>query len=181
MNGARVVALVAVALVAGGAGFVLSRYASEPAPGSAAVTVAGAEAARTVPAFSLIDVDGNMRDGSEWSGQVRLVNFWATWCPPCRREIPLLIDLQDEHAGKLQVIGIAIDDLDEVQAYAADAGFNYPVLVGQQEAVDLGNAFVKDFVGLPFTVIANAKNEIIRVHVGELHRQQAEEFLAEAL
>ena len=181
MNGPRVAALVAVGLIAGGAGYVLSQYTSGPAPESATVTVAEAEAARTVPAFSLIDVEGNMRDGSEWSGQVRLVNFWATWCPPCRREIPLLIELQEEHAGKLQVIGIAIDDLDDVQAYAADAGFNYPVLVGQQEAVDLGNAFLKDFVGLPFTVIANAENEIIRVHVGELHREQAEAFLGEVL
>jgi peroxiredoxin len=93
----------------------------------------------------------------------------------------LLIELQAQYGDVLQVIGIAIDDMAEVRNYAADTGFNYPVLVGQQNAVALGNAVLTDWIGLPFTAFVDASGRIIRVHVGELHREQAQEFLGELL
>ena len=79
----------------------------------------------THPSFSLPDVGGTRRDFSEWDGKHRIVNFWATWCAPCRREIPLLKDFQDQHAeNSFQVIGIAVDFPEEVARYAEAADFN---------------------------------------------------------
>ena len=180
MNRGQVIAIVLLAVVAGAAGYFVSRHQSTPVGPVVATPVDSAEL-RAVPDFSLVDLAGETRSGAEWSGQVRIVNFWATWCPPCRREIPLLIDLQQEYGDRMQVIGIAIDDLADVQSYAEETGFNYPVLVGQQEAIDLGNAFLPDFVGLPFTVIVDAGNRIAKVHMGELHRDEAKAMLAEVL
>mgnify|MGYP001550980761 CR=1 FL=1 len=180
MNRGQIFAVVLLAVAAGAAGYFVSRQQSTPVAPVVAVPADGAEL-RAVPDFSLTDLAGETRSGAEWSGKIRIVNFWATWCPPCRREIPLLIDLQQEYGDRMQVIGIAIDDLAEVQSYAEETAFNYPVLVGQQEAIDLGNAFVPDFVGLPFTVIVDAEDRITKVHVGELHRDEAEAMLAEVL
>jgi thiol-disulfide isomerase/thioredoxin len=180
MSRSGTIGVVVLALLAAGAGF-FAAYEWHPPAATPAAKKSVDGALRPVPDFSLVDVAGESRSGEEWSGRVRIVNFWATWCPPCRREIPLLIELQEEYGNRLQVIGIAIDDLDAVQAYAADAGFNYPVLVGQQEAIELGNAFLPDFVGLPFTVIVDADDRITDVHVGELHREEAEGFLRKVL
>ena len=92
-----------------------------------------------------------------------------------------MIELQAEHGADLQIIGIAIDDMQAVQQYASTSGFNYPILVGQQDAVDLGNQVLQDWIGLPFTAFADSEGKVLRVHVGELHRQQADEFLREIL
>ena len=118
------------------------------------------------------------RQSSEWDGEVRVVNFWATWCPPCRREIPLLKELQAEYGDRIRIVGIAIDDMEAVREYAVGADFNYPVLVGQQDAVDLGNQVLQDWIGLPFTAFTDASGKVHHIHVGELHREQAERFLA---
>ena len=174
MSGPRILALLAVAALSAGGGYMAYRTWS----GHDATEVSSA---RPLPGFALPDVEEQLRQSSEWDGRVRVINFWATWCPPCRREIPLLIDLQSRYGADIQVVGIAIDDLDAVQDYARTHPFNYPVLVGQQDAVDIGNKILADWIGLPFTAFVDATGHIIRVHVGELHDEQATEFLAEIL
>jgi thiol-disulfide isomerase/thioredoxin len=166
--------LVVIALLAGAGGYLAYR-STGMLPDQAGRT------AGKMPEFVLPDLTGSERTGSEWSGRARLVNFWATWCPPCVREIPLLIELQEEYGPRLAVIGIAIDDVEAVQDYAAKSQFNYPVLVGQQDAVALGNQVLADWIGLPFTAFVDESGDIVRVHVGELHRDQAEKYLAEIL
>jgi thiol-disulfide isomerase/thioredoxin len=119
--------------------------------------------------FALPDLEGNSRQLSEWRGQVLLVNFWATWCAPCRREIPLLKSTQAAQAEKrLQVIGIAVDYLEEVTAYAADAAFNYPILIGQQDAIAAAESSGIEFVGMPFTLVVSADGRLIKAHLGEI-------------
>lgn len=168
----QILILIAIALIAGAGGYLTYRGS---APGS------GPAVAAKIPGFVLPDLTGSDRDSSEWAGRPRLVNFWATWCPPCRREIPLLIELQNEYGADLAVIGIAIDDMETVREYAVKSQFNYPILVGQQNAVELGNQVLPDWIGLPFTAFVNASGDVVRVHVGELHRDQAETFLTEIL
>lgn len=129
--------------------------------------------------FALNDIDGNLRNLSEWHGKARLINFWATWCAPCRREIPLLKQTQADHAAdNVQIIGIAVDFQEEVQAYAEEAQFNYPILVGQEDAMAAAEDAGVPFIGLPFTMIVAPSGELLNSHVGEIMESHIDTILA---
>ena len=128
--------------------------------------------------FTLPDLGGTPRSLDEWHGRPLLVNFWATWCAPCRREIPLLKQVQAAHGGDLQVIGVAVDYLEDVVAYAETAEFNYPVLVGQEAAMAAAETSGIEFVGLPFTIVLSADGRLIKTHMGEILDTQLEEIVA---
>lgn len=131
--------------------------------------------ATTHPDFVLPDVDGTEHDFSEWAGKNRIVNFWATWCAPCRREIPLLKTFQDEHGDDgFQVIGIAVDFAEPVANYAETAEFNYPILVGEQDAMAVAESSGIEFIGLPFTMFVASDGELIGAYIGELHASHLE-------
>ena len=119
--------------------------------------------------FELIDLNNVMTHSSKWNGQYKLINFWATWCAPCRREIPLLNNTQKEYQDmSVQIIGIAVDVLDDVIAYSEETPFEYPVLVGEEEAIAIAENANIEFIGLPFTMLVDDKNEIIKTHLGEI-------------
>ena len=119
--------------------------------------------------FELIDLNNVMTNSSKWNGQYKLINFWATWCAPCRREIPLLNNTQKKYQDmSLQIIGIAVDVLDDVIAYSEEASFEYPVLVGEEEAIAIAENANIEFIGLPFTMLVDDQNEIIKTHLGEI-------------
>jgi thiol-disulfide isomerase/thioredoxin len=154
-----------VIIVAAAAGYIVQQqyYLSSQDPQAA--QVAGGERIE----FVLPHLDGSERRLSDWDGEARLVNFWATWCAPCRREIPLLKQLQTDKPEKhLQVIGIAIDFMEDVRAYAEDAHFNYPILVGQEDAIEVAEASGVEFIGLPFTMIVAADGTLVGTHMGEI-------------
>ncbi|MDH4046959.1 MAG: TlpA family protein disulfide reductase [Gammaproteobacteria bacterium] len=128
--------------------------------------------------FTLPDLDGNPRALSEWRGRALLVNFWATWCAPCRREIPLLKETQAMQAdNKLQVIGIAVDYPEDVLAYAVDAQFNYPILIGQEDAMAAAEASGIEFIGMPFTLVVAADGQLIKAHIGEIVAEHIERII----
>ena len=130
------------------------------------------------PAFQLADLDGNQHDFSEWAGKHRLVNFWATWCAPCRREIPLLKTFQDEYGENgFLVIGVAVDFPDQVAQYAESAEFNYPILVGQEDAMAVAESSGVDFIGMPFTMIVAADGELLNSHIGEIVKADLEHIV----
>ena len=153
--------------------------AQEPPDGSPASTAA--EPSRlvdTLPSFQLADRDGQLRSLQDWPGQALIVNFWATWCAPCRREIPLLKQLQQDHADEgFQVIGIAVDFRDKVLAYAEEMQIDYPLLIGEQEALDAAAAFGVTTIGLPFTVFSDRQGRVVTAHLGELTAAQADLIL----
>ena len=106
-----------------------------------------------------------------------MVNFWATWCDPCRREIPLLKSLRHERSGdRLEIVGIAVDFRDAVLHYTREIGIDYPVLIGEKDGLEAIEAFGMDTV-FPFTVFADRQGRIVTVKVGELHRDEADFIL----
>lgn len=130
-----------------------------------------------LPDIVLPDLDGTMHRLTQWKGKPLLINFWATWCEPCRREIPLLKTLHRERTAEgLQIVGIAVDSRDATREYALSQGIDYPLLVGQQGALEAVNAFGMDTV-LPFSVFVDGKGRILTLKVGELHRDEAELIL----
>ena len=130
------------------------------------------------PEFTLPDIAGKERSSSEWQGKNRLINFWATWCAPCRREIPLLKKFQEEQADSgFQVLGIAVDYPEEVAAYGESAEFNYPVLVGQQDAMAVAESSGIEFIGMPFTMFVAPDGEYLSAYIGELHREHLEQVV----
>ena len=131
------------------------------------------------PAFSLPDLDGTMRSLDEWDGKHRILNFWATWCAPCRREIPLLKDFQDAHGeAGFQVLGIAVDYAEEVTAYAEEAEFNYPVVMGQQEAMAVATDVGIDFIGMPITMFVTRDGNYVGAYLGELHQSHLDDIVS---
>jgi len=139
------------------------------APDPAAAVSTTEAGAPVYPAFKLLDIDGVERDFSEWDGKHRLLNFWATWCAPCRREIPLLKAFQEEHGESgFQIIGIAVDFPEQVAAYAEEAQFNYPILIGQDDAMAVAETSGVEFIGMPFTMIVAADGELLNTHIGEI-------------
>ena len=171
------IAVIALLVVAAAAGFFAQQYfrkvesvTTETTPhGANEMTPDSASVATTKIAFEMPDLEGNMRALSEWGGDARLVNFWATWCEPCRREIPLLKQVQAQKAEKgLQIIGIAVEYPEDVLPYAEQAEFNYPILVGQQEAMEAAEQSGVEFIGLPFTMVISADGDLVNVHSGEI-------------
>ncbi|PZN31007.1 MAG: TlpA family protein disulfide reductase, partial [Proteobacteria bacterium] len=159
---------VLVALAAAAGGFAIYRFGiapSEmpPAAQTMAVTPATERAMpATLPEFSLLDREGELRAISSWPGRSMIVNFWATWCAPCRREIPLLNELQRTHGeAGFQVVGVAMDIREDVLAYADEIGIDYPILIGEQEALDAINLFGLESVGFPFTVFTDDQARIV--------------------
>jgi thiol-disulfide isomerase/thioredoxin len=132
-----------------------------------------------LPEIVLPDLTGEIRRVSEWYGRPLIINFWATWCAPCRREMPIL-QLAHNTAGESGpiVIGVAVDRSDDALTYVTESGYTYPMLVGQQEALDITELFGFDFLGLPFTVFTTETGEILTVHLGELHAEQLADYLA---
>jgi thiol-disulfide isomerase/thioredoxin len=180
----RAIPLLLLALASGIAGFLLygGLAGQRGAAPDGLPPLARPQVAEQAPAFELPDLAGVARTSGEWDGAIRVVNFWATWCPPCIREIPLLVEIQAEYGPRgVQVLGIAIDETEEVARFAEGFEFNYPVLVGQQDAMDLAHRFVNNFIGLPFTVFTDRSGRIVEVHTGEIHRDQIEAILATLL
>jgi thiol-disulfide isomerase/thioredoxin len=130
------------------------------------------------PVFTLPDMEGAEREFAEWDGSHRLINFWATWCAPCRREIPLLKAFQDAHGDDgFQVLGIAVDYPEEVAMYAEEAQFNYPVLVGQQDAMAVAETSGIEFIGMPFTMFVTRDGEYVGAYIGELHQSHLDDVV----
>lgn len=131
----------------------------------------------SLPDFSLADLEGTQQPLSSYAGDPLIINFWATWCAPCLREIPRLKEYQNAHED-VTVIGIAVDYVDAVVEFSADMEFNYPVLIGQSDAMNAAAAFGVDVLALPFTVFTSADGTVIGVHTGEVHPEHLDNFTA---
>lgn len=122
----------------------------------------------------LNDLEGQPHALSEWNKPVVVINLWAPWCAPCRREIPALTELQHSYADQVQFIGLSFDSRDNVIDFKKSMPINYPLLLVQAESSKINQFFGNQSGGLPFTAILNSRQEIIFRHAGEISKQQLE-------
>jgi thiol-disulfide isomerase/thioredoxin len=180
----RSILLSVIAVVVGGAALAGGVYlrGHMDAPASNVITVKKPATERgnlgRRPQFWLADPEGVRHAVSEWDGKLLVMNFWATWCPPCRHEMPVFIDLQKRYASRgVQFLGVAIDDADKVRAFAAEIGLNYPTLQGQLDAIDVMSAYGNESGGLPFTVLIDRSGTIVARHPGVLDEASATQLI----
>lgn len=131
---------------------------------------------------ALTDVTGVAQPGEQWRGKIIVANFWATWCAPCRDEIPELIDTYTSYRNQgVVVVGIAVDDAKKVAAFSEEFGINYPVIVGEFDAFTLAEAMGNPQGALPFTVTIDRNGSIVNAHLGRIKKKQIEEVIRELL
>lgn len=146
-----------VALAALAAGVYFSQTGSRDPPAAALL------------GLSLPDVDGHEQRLDQWQGKVLVVNFWATWCEPCREEMPEFVRAQAGSGGKgLQFVGIAIDQPDKIRQFSKDLKLNYPSLVGGYGALELSKTFGNKLMALPFTLILDRNGRVAHAQMGPL-------------
>ncbi len=167
--------IIAVALLGLGGGFILNQWLSQPTATPASISQAESDKR---PAFTLLDVEDKPRSISDWDGQVILVNFWATWCPPCVREIPAFNQLYESYKDKgFTIIGIALDNKQDVIDFIDPMGVEYPILLGDQQGIKLTQDYGNRLGVLPFSVIIDRQGRIIERHRNEMTFEEAEQLI----
>lgn len=160
--------IVLAALAAGAGGLWASHawFGLNPPPGVLAIGAPAIE-------FELPALSGGMATRSQWTGRVQVINFWAPWCAPCRREIPVLQSVR-EHYGpdRVEVLGVALDDADSVRQYASEMSIRYPILLASINDFGLMRAYGNDRDALPFTVIIDAQGRMLTRKLGEYHEDE---------
>jgi peroxiredoxin len=127
----------------------------------------------TLPDVTLADRDGKPTQLSSFGGRPLMVNFWATWCAPCRREIPLLNKIREQRkAQNAEIVGIAVDFRDDVLKFVQKTPLNYPLLIGEEDGLAAAEAFGMG-MAFPFSVFVDSQNRILTVKIGELHEDEA--------
>jgi peroxiredoxin len=169
------VLIIAVALLGLGGGFIFNQWLSQAPTAPTPVTVADSDQR---PAFTLLDVEDKPHSIGDWDGQVILVNFWATWCPPCVREIPAFNQLYESYKDKgFTIIGIALDNKQDVIDFIDPMSVEYPILLGDQQGIKLTQDYGNRLGVLPFSVIIDRQGRIIERHRNEMTFEEAEQLV----
>jgi peroxiredoxin len=133
---------------------------------------------RQRPEFSLTDLEGHEHSITQWDGRVVLVNFWATWCPPCRKEIPAFMEVLNRYRDRgFQIVGIAIDEHEAVTDFINNLGVNYPQLIGEHDAIEVSQLYGNHYGALPYSVLFDRQGIIRFAKPGELKQDKLESQL----
>ncbi len=136
----------------------------------------------SLPEFNLPDLSGHQHNISEWRGKVLAINFWATWCPPCLKEIPDFIALQKQYGDQgLQFIGIALEDKESVAKFLAATQINYPILLGGDGGIALAQQLGDNVDAVPYTLIIDRQGQIVDRHPGEVSKEQITKIITPLL
>ncbi len=124
----------------------------------------------------LHDPNGKLVALGQWQGKVILLNFWATWCAPCRQEIPLLVEMQQKRAKNgVQIVGIAVDTANKTMPFSTELGINYPILIDEEKGIELSKRLGNHAGVLPFTVLIDREGHIVFTKAGLLNDREIEE------
>jgi thiol-disulfide isomerase/thioredoxin len=136
---------------------------------------AGASQLAVAPDFTLPDLDGAPQQFNQWKGKVVLLNFWAPWCPPCRAEVPALVELSELHGDDgVVVVGVTLDTRENAQNFVDFNGVEYPVLIAEEEGIELGRRFGNKVGALPYSVFIDREGRIRHTTRQELTLESAE-------
>ena len=159
--------LLAAAVLAAGAGLIAYR-ATLPDRSST-------EAAAELMRLRLPDTSGKDQSLAQWRDKILIVNFWATWCEPCREEVPALVRIQAKHASNgVQIVGISVDSVDKVRQFAAEYQVRYPLMIGSIEVMDLARRLGNNAAGLPYTVVLDRAGRVVKTHLGGISESELE-------
>lgn len=135
-------------------------------------------AARLLSA-SFVDLDGRARRLLEWRGRALVCNFWATWCAPCREEVPLFVAAKQQYADKpLEIVGIGIDHAAKLRDFAANYRVNYPILVAGSEAIEIMRELGNKAAALPYTVLLDRSGGVVGQRLGAFRKEELAGVLA---
>jgi len=138
--------------------------------------------AATLFALAMPDASGREQSFGQWKGKVLVVNFWATWCVPCREEMPEFVKVQRELGGRgLQFVGVAMDEADKVELFAAELGLNYPALIGGYGAIELSKTMGNRLGALPFTVIIDRSGRVAHTQLGPINEANLRSIVGQLL
>jgi len=161
--------LASAGLAAAAAGFLVGPLVFERGPSKA-------DAAFLSTRFP--DLGGKLRQLSEWRGRVLVCNFWATWCAPCREEMPLLVVARAKYAAKgVEIVGIAVDNAAKVRQFAGSLGVTYPILLSEADGLELMRRLGNSAVGLPYTVFLDREGRRAQQKLGALKPGELERIL----
>ena len=131
------------------------------------------------PAITFVDRSGGKATLAQWPDRLVVVNFWATWCGPCRKEMPELDRFQRKHADSgVQVVGVAVDGLGEVEAFLRDTPVGYPILLSPDLAANPSLPFGNTYGALPFSVLLGRDGRILDTRLGEVSEAVLEGWIA---
>jgi thiol-disulfide isomerase/thioredoxin len=167
----KIAIVIVVLLIAALLGIGL-RYHSSSSPDQPGLSTAALFAA-TFP-----DAEGKQQPLKQWQGKILVVNFWATWCPPCREEMPELSQLQEQYRGhNLAVVGISVENVTQIRDFVKTLPVSYPLLAGDMDAMNLGASLGNDKSVLPYTLIIKADGSIAKTHFGRINKALLEQTL----
>ena len=130
----------------------------------------------------LPDAQGRQQALAQWRGKVLVVNFWATWCAPCREEMPEFVAAQARDGAKgVQFVGIAVDDPVKVRSFIKEIGLNYPALIGGYGAIELSKTLGNDLAALPFTIVLDRQGRVAHTQLGPLKAARLDDLLGKLL
>ena len=128
--------------------------------------------------ISFLDMQGHSQALKQWQGNVIVLNFWATWCPPCREEMPELSAMQNQYKHQnLIILGLSTDDLNKTKAFIQKSPVRYPILAGDMEAMNLAESLGNNRGILPYTVIIDTKGNVVKTFFGRVNQQLLEKTI----
>ncbi|MCX8144823.1 MAG: TlpA family protein disulfide reductase [Azovibrio sp.] len=173
--------ILALLLLAGAGLFAGMAFQNRASPPPTAPAKLDADALHRLLALRLPDTQGQEIALAQWSGKVLVVNFWATWCPPCQAEMPAFSRLHEAwQAQNVQFVGIAVDSAENVRKFAAHTPVSYPLLIGGNGIAEHMRALGNPAMGLPFTLVLRADGKLQASQLGGLRETELDALLKAA-
>ncbi len=165
MKAAQIILIISLAMIAGIGVRMINQWQAEKKP-------------MMLPTFSFPDLNGNTHLSTEWQGKILVLNFWATWCPSCLKEITEFMLLQTKYGEKVQFVGIALDDINAVNIFQQKMAVNYPLLIsGDWAGFNLAKQLGNSVNAIPYTVVVNPEGFIVYRHAGALSQSELQQQL----